>query len=415
MAASTCVGVTLKLSAREKQRRLRLEKSEAGSVATEFLMVVPAFLLLIFLVIELALMWADRHIVKLAAFEAARSYLTEGETNPCLDEQALGVAPQDVQQAQKRGHRNAKRSAALKIAAVSPSVAWLASSAGMNINSDTVNRVTSAGGPFASAFAHLAVRIPSAMALTRVACERESDGSIRATVTYYRAPRMPFAKTVIWATFSLGWIQQQLADHGLGGALKLELDDMYFGVKAHSPALAEVQDRFGDMRERISGALDTVQGVTGSLEEAGDLLRSVPGMSDIADNYFDAANTEFHNAVSAARQGVDGGLDAVQGPLDDSIQAAQRAIDSQATVVTALIYAVPEELRLVPMTQSVRLAPAKVENEEGNWDGAQAVLVAPFRKGGSSIIELTAERWRQWAEGMSAHDDQHLQPNPAAE
>jgi hypothetical protein len=64
------------------------------------------------------------------------------------------------------------------------------------------------------------------------------------------------------------------------------------------------------------------------------------------------------------------------------------------------------------MSQTVRLTRPRIENESGDWNGAQAFMVAPFKKHGSGFFDLGVERWRQWAEGMAAHDDSEMIPNP---
>jgi Flp pilus assembly protein TadG len=46
---------------------------KSGQVTVEFIFVFPAFLILCLIVMEIGLIWADKHVLKLAAFEAARA------------------------------------------------------------------------------------------------------------------------------------------------------------------------------------------------------------------------------------------------------------------------------------------------------------------------------------------------------
>ncbi|HAZ11363.1 MAG: hypothetical protein A2X86_20210 [Bdellovibrionales bacterium GWA2_49_15] len=62
--------------------------AESGIATTEFLFLFPIFLLAALFSMETNLMWSDKHILKLAAFEASRVYaLADPQIeNPCLDE-----------------------------------------------------------------------------------------------------------------------------------------------------------------------------------------------------------------------------------------------------------------------------------------------------------------------------------------
>ncbi|MBI2522367.1 MAG: hypothetical protein HYV97_18245 [Bdellovibrio sp.] len=70
---------------------MSLEKNrlhERGMATTEFLFLFPLFLVAALFSMETNLMWSDKHILKLATFEASRVYAFAGPeiANPCLDE-----------------------------------------------------------------------------------------------------------------------------------------------------------------------------------------------------------------------------------------------------------------------------------------------------------------------------------------
>lgn len=86
-------------------------------------------------------------------------------------------------------------------------------------------------------------------------------------------------------------------------------------------------------------------------------------------------------------------LDEIQG----KIQEAQSNINDQAKVLTAILYAVPEQLRFIPMSVSVRLSRHRYDQEGKLWDNGQAFLVAPF-------TDTSEPNWREWASNMSSRD-----------
>lgn len=51
------------------------KKSRKGVAALEFLFAAPAFFVLVFFVIEIALIWNDRHLMRLAAYRAGKVVL----------------------------------------------------------------------------------------------------------------------------------------------------------------------------------------------------------------------------------------------------------------------------------------------------------------------------------------------------
>ena len=209
------------------------ESKQRGAVAVEFLLVMPTFIFLCMLILELSLSLVDRHFMKLAAFEAARSYLTEPVENPCAD----GLTDIEKEKASKIRTR-AKRAAVLKMAAVSPSIISFLAGFGIDAKSAELGDFTTSGGPFTKAIAHLMVRIPTAWALTHVKCSYSSvDDSVTVDLTYLRAPEMPFVKHALWAVWVINEMNNALTEGGLSELMRFDLGQHYFGVYGSSPAL----------------------------------------------------------------------------------------------------------------------------------------------------------------------------------
>jgi hypothetical protein len=342
--------------------------------------VFPTFLFLCCIVVELALMWSDRHVVHLAAFEAARAYVTAGTDtgNPCGEAEA---------------QKAAKSLAVRRMAAVSPSPAALLN----GIVSDTAigtgladleRALDNAVGTsvIGASLKRWLVGLPAAWALTRVSSCKDLGDQIEVEVTWLRAPKVPYAGSAIWATFVL----RELGRLGLGQWLTFDLDQYYFGVKARSPNAAAFAASIGSARASAKKIVTDALGAGLDLKTISGQLRALPSGSTLADTVDTGAGAAAAELAKAPA--------ALDGIGATSIGSLSSAVDDAAGVLTAAIYVVAKPLRLIPMRAKVTIAKRFTDRREGEeWDKGQAFLIAPFHGQGTETEKI----WRKYAEALS--------------
>jgi len=376
--------------ANEMTQRFTKHHDQTGAAAVEFLLVMPTFFFLCMLILELSLSLVDRHFMKLAAFEAARSYMTETSGNPCAEGQT------DAEKSESRKIRNrAKRAAALKMASVSPSIVGFIHNLGININTTAVNGFANSSGPFAKAISHLLVRLPSAWALTHVKCSFDPiDEAVTVDLTYLRAPEMPFVKHALWAVWVINEMNSALMAGGIDGLMRFDLGQHYFGVYGSSPAIETMKQRFGDLKNKINDTISGAAQLGVGLHEAATTLSGIPGFNETFGTYFASASTAYTNAVAKSGADLNSGLSAIGTAIDNGTAPIQQALDDQSKLLSSIVYATPEALRLIPMKSSVRLTRSRVARSADPWTDARAFLVAPFSTPNAE------NGWRDWARGM---------------
>src|SRR5690606_10882054 len=214
-------------------------RSKHGSVIVEFLFVFPCFLVLSLFTLEIGFMWADKHITRLAAFEAARSLasaplpeLTANgpETDPCKAPEAMAKA---------------RQAALRKMAIITPSVFYMNAQLG-NFRIGGLDAFQQALSPLPSAAKRMLARWPTAAAFTKLLCVYDSSTEIVPTaITYYRAPQTPVAGRVMWVAHILAKASE--AD----SPLNLQLKHDFFGIEGRLNGLEEAKLRSA-MNEGLS-------------------------------------------------------------------------------------------------------------------------------------------------------------------
>lgn len=362
-------------------------RAQRGTVTVEMVIVFPTFLFLCFLVIELSMMWTDRHILNLAAYEAARTLAIQGiEGDSCGDAAAM---------------KKAERAAVFKVAMVAPSPAYFFH--GLLSSNQFTGALDQAEGALDSALGTTRIGaaikrqmlgIPAAYALTSITCREDADGFIEIDARYLRAPKMPFVGGALWATFVL----HRINESGIGSFLKFDLDQYYFGAKAKSPLLNEFKNKYETVKDGIKDAVDGAAGLGVELTGLADLVSSLPGGAQLGQVFSQAGGK-----VTSASAAVSAQIDATTAPVDAAIGTIEKSLNDHTKVLTAMIHKVPTSLRLIPMHAKVRLKKT-FEDRRGDaeWDNGQAFLVAPFTAGNpESWSGDSIALWHAFAKALS--------------
>jgi hypothetical protein len=376
------------------RKRTQFKNKFSGMTTTEFVIALPPFLFLILLCFEFSLMSIDRHLLTAATHAAARGVLQEAldpKPAPNGSPQPLAVNPLSSTAFSKTCdaidpniNDNIKKKAALRMAATAPSVQMFVAMTDYNIDIPVPQELVALGG----APLKIASSWPIAWILTNVKkCEVTQDG-VTLTIEYFRHPRTPWAGTALWATYALG----QFNKSG-GNLLNLELDSMYFGVRASSPALNQAQ-------KDLNQAIGTVAETSNSLTSFADQIKALPAYAVLEKagvlknmnpmSEFDAAVGDFQNAAKD-----------VQNASNDVFKEANKFVQDAGTVAGTVLYAIPKLLRVVPMQKTIFLAwPNKGLKRHGEWqDGGINFPLNVYKTDPSTSSEF--QTWESWSRGLS--------------
>jgi hypothetical protein len=432
--------IALKKQHIEKENPLRTNKrNQGGQVIVEFLFAFPAFLLLALFVIELSLMWTDKHIIRLAAYDAARATLARvphqglwaDNAQPveigylrdslCWQDQLAHARDKDLRKA-------AVWAAARKTALIAPPFTGLIQSAfglfGQDLDFLDLSNVLGGnqGTRFASAILGWVNGLPAALALTRLSCSyqpankpspfvpsfTDPNRAITITVTYWRAPKMPFVGDVLWLLHLAEKMNGLMSSAGLTSFLRADIDTlMYSGFRLSMPAVDALSTQIGDVRDETRDAFEKL-GTTlrdlGSLETA--LLQSgfmpdemVPdSLGGIIDGAVDTGGlADGLNSVSSE---VDSALGTIQNTAEAAARELNKKLKRASKVTTAAAYLIPRQLRLIPLRTSVRLVVAgdNIVNGRKDWEGKAYVAGQYTYQGNKDAGE---EMWEKWAKNLS--------------
>lgn len=208
--------------------------SESGSVITEFIIVFPTFLIICLFVIEIGLMWGDRHVIRLAAFEAAR-VMASGDL-PEFDEK--GVRYDDPCVAPKIA-KQARAAAVRKIAAIAMPMHLFVAKVGRKVGagdrrmnsgelsvsdwSDEASSSHRSSGPAARFLS----RWPVAALSTRIECNFDSKlRVITVDLEFARVIQTPIVDRIMYYLYALNWLNSKVKKFGV----TYDLDDHFMGI-----------------------------------------------------------------------------------------------------------------------------------------------------------------------------------------
>jgi TadE-like protein len=337
------------------------KRPRQGIAALEFLFAAPAFFVLVFFVVEIALVWNDRHVMRLAAYRAARTVVkmradgvSSGTMPLCwgpLTGAAASVTDQNIA-------KSARRSASKVMATVTPTVSQMIGSIGSAAAglsdlaqegvaagvmtqfgqgiaplSTAVDTVTS--NPYAHAIFRVMNGLPAAWMFTDLECHNvlypPSTGTaaiqgVEIQLTYHRSAKMPYVGNIMslvhrisdyYESHSLGsydgnsgMIKVNPLNYGIDFAFSTS-DPVYvtavtnFTTAIQDTLRVQATDIATTAAQRISenlGGASTAAGLAGSAASAGmdQIFSVVTPLATNAMNNFATSHTATVNAVGAA-------------------------------------------------------------------------------------------------------------------
>jgi hypothetical protein len=347
-----------------------------GVAVTEFVIVFPTFLIFSMFVIEISLMWADRHVLRLAAFEAARALVIEAHVTDSSSSVCWPENPQNQtdQQLKDRLVSVAKTAAVNKVAVIAPTITYFAGQVpGLSQGAAVLDSALSVGqgstGRYLAAFKRFVLAWPMAWAMTTPKCT-ESNGIVTINLEYQRAPRMPYVGSLLWAIRATSKINDTTQS-----AINVNISELdYYGLRTDlnvAQATAQIQSARNELKDSInimknmdwdhlSGSASPLNGLISA-----NVLDPIFTANGVVDTYADTAL--------------------------NLVQQARSVVQKASPIVTAIVYAVPENLRLVPMNVEVKMSKGLPGsgNPNRDWQG-RAFLVAP----------LTTGIWNDWTQKM---------------
>lgn len=318
-----------------------MRNRERGSVLVEFIFVFPMFLILCLFVIEVSLMWADQHVARLAAFEAAR--VLAGADLPYYESSGARIdSPCKSAPAMKAANQAAMRRMAIVTPPYKSYLAKMQTGILPQLVTNAPSLPTLPGS--AGALSRLVERWPTAVIGTKVECSYdETIGIVRVDLTYDRIPQTPIVDRVMWMLYRLSKLNSTSAT--------FDLDPMFLMVETSLQTPGAVTTA----KTQIASALDTIRKLDMPVDQAADFLGDVPG----AGHVFGALPT------------LDESIDTFLGAnVRDAVSEVQRLVAAQSRILTAVHLAVPEAFRTIPIHTTVELA--RDFHNEGAYLGTNA-------------------------------------------
>jgi hypothetical protein len=326
-------------------------------------------------VLESSLMWSDRHVQRLAAFEAAR--VLAAANLPEYDR--AGVAFNDPCKAPEALKR-AKQAALRKIAIISPPLPLFLAKLGSFASGISLGLPPTDGSNAANAMVRLAKRWPTAVASTDMGCAYDANlGRITVTIKYHRMLQTPFIDRIIFIVYNL-------AQRNVPGPAELSLSENFFSLTASTASIPAVDK----MRQSLRDSLKTVKALGLSMQDAANFMKDVPGVDSVF-----ATVTQAPVDISSQLAGASS-----QGMLSLSTSGSASVLDQQSQLLTSLVAAVPEALRRIPITTQVSLQREVYSPRAVTTDPNVKVKEAPWDGSIRAVMNLQGE-FRQWGHALS--------------
>lgn len=372
-----------------------------GVAVVEFLFAAPAFFVMVFFVIEIALTWNDRHIMRLAAYRAAKAVvktraLTGSTTNLCWSTPTAGGAqsPSD-----ERIRTAARRASAKIMATVTPSATQLLTMFGTPggasrhiddaleamANSefgDAVSTITN--NPYVHAVVRMVKGLPAAWLFTDLSCTNiefpQTAGTtktpgVEVTLTYHRPAKMPYVGTIIWV---LHWLQHFNADDdGTTGALRI--DPLTYGITSHidlnDPQIGGILNTIHQRAKDI--IVDTANELKTRLD-TGVISKSVIIFDYLPESFAPTTTPSIFGKISGTA--FDQVISETQNWRTQQLPNLQGTVNFIADNAINLMISAPSELKTIPIRVSVRIPNYNQAyvNKGHTWDDNSAYLLGSF-------------------------------------
>jgi hypothetical protein len=382
-------------------------RGKRGVATLEFLFAAPAFFVLVFFVIELALIWNDRHLMRLAAYRSARAVIkTQAETKPAPTNLCWSSSPSMPAETprQQLVQAAARRSAVKVMATVTPSVSQLMTSLGLGaggqsfgkaVDLDIENNISSKlsvvansieKNPYAHAIIRMLKGLPAAWAFTEVECQNIRYTATQASadtpgveikLTYHRSAKMPYIGSLMYFLRKGYELSQQFGTSWNPSKSVLRVNPLSYGI--------EIDSSFGE-ETLIQARKQLKEMITDKARELGDQVQkrvdqtklelNLPilyGNQQLPQVFSDIAGKSFEQ-VGDLLKGYQ-----KTGELFDATAGVINQVSDQALNIFLMM---PDEFKTIPVTVSVRMPAFQYGylNQGEDWKG-RAVMLADFANG----------------------------------
>jgi len=259
-------------------------RKDSGVVIVEFLYTLPLFLFVSIMAIEFNFMWADKHILQLASFEASRSLV---QSDPEFDHEGNFISsPCERPEALK----SARSTAISRIAIIAPPIEMellqIEAFAPQLIRDTLVKPVRhtlaslrSAVASISAGAARLASRWPTALLATELNCEFDPGKElVTVEVIYNRRPKVPMVgqlvdilNTMLPGISSKSWFSSVSAL--LGSPLDWVGSDYLDSSISSIPAVNASLSTLMESLVHVEGALEKLNGGRIALKSKTSLTR----------------------------------------------------------------------------------------------------------------------------------------------
>jgi hypothetical protein len=381
-----------------------LARDKSGVAAVEFLFAAPAFFILVFFVVEMALVWNDRHVMRLAAYRAARSVIKMGKVagpnaKYCWH---TGGSGQSMDERSQNLQSAARRASAKVMSVITPTAEQMTEllrvprMGGVGIG-DTLNRALQEGvatgfGAVSelvegNAYGHALYRmmsgLPSAWILSEVTCDDIVYGATAASnetkgveikLTYHRPAKMPYIGTIMWTLYWLQEVGQRIGftDTGTNGVIRF--DPLNYGLGFDVRASHEEVEL---ALERLRNHLTELARSLGQATENKVRNSGAPGAGNVAsvglpEIFESRAGSAFDRGVKEASKWISIDL-----------------VNSIGNLGIEMLLESPDLLKTIPVKVSVRVPHYghAYRNQGVPWNG-KAFLAGKFSDQGKNVEKL---------------------------
>ncbi len=360
-----------------------MKKTNQGIIATEFVIAFPFIIVLTMLVLEFASWMLDKHIMKLAAFEAARILATSHDANPCMDHRVV---------------KRAKLASALKMSVISPDIRRVLLDLKMNVPPNTLQNF--GGNKVLRAVQYLFYRFPTAYVYSKLSCQYDATKDlVSAKLTYARPAKTPFGGSIVWLMYILMKMNKAL-DHTNIDLVKYGLDDDFASINGHSPAARKTLEKIHNLRAEIKSWMDLGTQIDLNQSSVFNFISGIPELQDYIDP---SVLANFTGNASQLLTVLDTNLGTAEVMAQQVNAHLQEGIDKQTKFLTAIFHAVPESFKVIPNRTEVSLYRLNAKpNSNDSWPEGKSRFLMKFSRDGAG--SGSAEKvWQDWVEGMSKH------------
>jgi hypothetical protein len=355
-------------------------KNMRGASLFEFVLVFPSLIVVILLAIEVSLMMTDSHLLTSATFSSGQTAIRQLTELGELGEDGLYSLNEEVRSKQLKCNGEAgcsddgiecsdtlqsriKRRAAFVMAVTSPKASSLVSGAGINLPGSS--GIQSKGA--SKNIMRLIEGLPAAYLFTTVSDCKLTPNGIKVSIKYFRQGKTPWVSNIIYGLY-------MLKKYINSDNLELSLDEYYFGVKARSPILDETRDEaLGIIEgfEELSYNADEIVNVFTNISDKFPLLKKVLNKTIDVGKIITPMITNARSEVNRSHQVIQDGITAQEGLL------------------TSILYALPEEFRVVPITKTALIAWPTIKHKRGDQVSV------------GSLVHSNEGIWKEWGKNIS--------------